>query len=668
MLKLFINNKEYNIPSTMNILQACDFIGIQIPRFCFHEKLSIAGNCRMCLVELERSVKPVASCAMTVTSGMHIWTNTALVYKAREGVMEFLLANHPLDCPICDQGGECDLQDQALLFGNDRGRFYERKRAVSNKNCGPFIKTIMTRCIHCTRCVRFSKELSGNFELVTTGRGVKTEIGNYVSNMVLSEVSGNLIDLCPVGALTSKPYAFTARSWELKQTESIDTLDSMCSNIRIYTNGRRIMRILPILHEDLNEEWINDRTRFSYDGYFKQRIIEPYIAKSAVLKKSTWRDSLNSFSLLSSPLYLKQRGYSIGNTLSLETLFSLKILTSKIEAGVRIGELYGQRLIDFRAYYLFNDTFGEISNCDVCLILGSNLKLEMPLLLIRLRREQRKRELFVSSFGIKETYGLQLNNLGNSIFKVLEFVEGRNRFCSLMLHGKKSSIIVGSSILDSIWSDIILKNLLVLKSYLIFNNKLKIHFLHNNVGMINFCELGLGGDIIQSSLDVLNNIEAPEIETKVQKINYIGSHGASRLRKYDLILPASTAVESDSLYTNAAGYVQLNKFIFKGPYNSYPLWKISFLCLNIIQKKGFVEEVGITTLRNRILNYLPVTMNEKSQQTFYCIPILKKEKIKNNLIMNTLESFYRCNTITRASRYLAEADELYKKKRCQNYC
>ena len=257
-IELIINNKRFHVDKGFTVLQACASVGLEIPRFCYHEKLSIAGNCRMCLVEVEvngrRSPKPIASCAVPASDKMVIYTNTPFVKKAREGILEFLLANHPLDCPICDQGGECDLQDQAMIFGNDRGRFYEYKRAVEDKNCGPLIKTLMTRCIHCTRCIRFADEIAGVPVLGTTGRGSSMEVGTYIQKMINSEVSGNIIDLCPVGALTSKPYAFTARSWELRSIETIDVLDPLCSNIRIDFRGLNIMRILPRVNEDLNEE------------------------------------------------------------------------------------------------------------------------------------------------------------------------------------------------------------------------------------------------------------------------------------------------------------------------------------------------------------------------------------------------------------------------------
>ena len=262
---------------------------VDIPRFCFHEKLSIAGNCRMCLVEDFKQIKPLASCAINASSSMNLYTNTIKVKKARESVLEFLLANHPLDCPICDQGGECDLQDQSLVFGSDRGRFYEFKRAVEDKDCGPLIKTIMNRCIHCTRCVRFSNEIAGNVTLGITGRGSKMEIGFYVEKLISSEVSGNIIDLCPVGALTSKPFAFTSRPWELKSYNSIDLLDAMHSNIRIDVRGTKIMRILPRVNENINDEWITDKIRFAYDGFRNQRLYSPMVLSNSKFIKVSWQ-------------------------------------------------------------------------------------------------------------------------------------------------------------------------------------------------------------------------------------------------------------------------------------------------------------------------------------------------------------------------------------------
>src|SRR5210317_1215939 len=276
MLKLKVNNIDVEVEEGLTVLQACEKAGVEIPRFCYHEKLSIAGNCRMCLVEMEKSPKPVASCAMPVAEGMNIKTNTAFVEKARKGVMEFLLANHPLDCPVCDQGGECDLQDQSMFYGIDKSRYKENKRSVPEKNMGPLIKTQMTRCIHCTRCVRFATEVAGVPELGAIGRGESMEITTYLEKTLASELSANVIDLCPVGALTSKPYAFTARPWELNKTESIDVMDAVGSNIRVDSRGAQVLRVLPRLNEEINEEWISDKTRYAIDGLRRQRLDKPY--------------------------------------------------------------------------------------------------------------------------------------------------------------------------------------------------------------------------------------------------------------------------------------------------------------------------------------------------------------------------------------------------------
>ncbi|MBI2584827.1 MAG: NADH-quinone oxidoreductase subunit NuoG, partial [Rhodospirillales bacterium] len=296
MPKLTIDGREIEVEAGLTILQACELAGIEIPRFCYHERLSIAGNCRMCLVKMERAPKPIASCAMPVADGMVIHTDTPEVRKMRRSVMEFLLINHPLDCPICDQGGECDLQDQAMGYGFDRSRYHENKRAVKDKYMGPLIKTIMTRCIHCTRCIRFATEVAGVPELGATGRGENMEVGTYVEKALTSELSGNMIDLCPVGALTSKPYAFMARSWELKKTESIDVLDAIGSNIRVDTRGAEVMRILPRLNEDVNEEWISDKTRFACGGLRRQRLDRPYVRRDGKLQSTSWAEAFDAIS------------------------------------------------------------------------------------------------------------------------------------------------------------------------------------------------------------------------------------------------------------------------------------------------------------------------------------------------------------------------------------
>ncbi len=313
MPKITINEKEIDFEEGLTVLQACELAGVEIPRFCYHEKLSIAGNCRMCLVDMEKSPKPIASCAMPATDGMIIRTNTPLVEKARKGVMEFLLANHPLDCPVCDQGGECDLQDQSLYYGFDHSRFTENKRQVKEKYMGPLISAQMTRCIHCTRCIRFANEVAGISELGAIGRGENMEITTFLEKSMESELSANVIDLCPVGALTSKPYAFEARPWELKKTESIDVMDAVGSNIRIDTYGWEVKRILPKVNEDINEEWISDKSRYACDGLSKQRLDTPYVREKGKLVKASWNDALKkTYSIIkitNSATYIGMRSY-----------------------------------------------------------------------------------------------------------------------------------------------------------------------------------------------------------------------------------------------------------------------------------------------------------------------------------------------------------------------
>ena len=328
MPKIFINNNEIEFKEGMTVLQACELAGVEIPRFCYHERLSIAGNCRMCLVEMEKSAKPIASCAMPAAEGMKIKTNTKMVEKARKGVMEFLLVNHPLDCPVCDQGGECDLQDQSLYYGFDGSRFKENKRVVKDKYMGPLIKTQMTRCIHCTRCVRFATEVAGVPEIGAIGRGENMEITTYLEKSMDSELSGNVIDLCPVGALTSKPYAFSARPWELKKTESIDVLDAVGSNIRVDTYGWEVKRILPRLNEDINEEWISDKTRYSCDGLLKQRLDVPYIKRNNKLQKSNWDEVISILVEKIKTINPYEIGGHIGDMVNLENPLSFKKLFS----------------------------------------------------------------------------------------------------------------------------------------------------------------------------------------------------------------------------------------------------------------------------------------------------------------------------------------------------
>eukprot|EP00842_Homolaphlyctis_polyrhiza_P005297 jgi/Hompol1/5769/HPOL_004722-RA len=384
-VELFIDGKPVKIEAGSAVIQACEKAGVDVPRFCYHERLGVAGNCRMCLVELEKSPKPIASCAMPVTPGMKIRTDTPLVKKAREGVMEFLLANHPLDCPICDQGGECDLQDQSVRYGSDRSRFNEvvGKRAVENKNLGPLVKTVMTRCIQCTRCVRFANEIAGATELGTSGRGNDTQIGTYIEKTLATEMSGNIVDLCPVGALTSRPYSFTTRPWELKRTESIDVLDAIGSNIRVDSRGVEVMRVLPRLNDDVNEEWLADKSRFACDGLKRQRLSVPLVRNGDRFDPVSWPEALQRIATAAEGLRGNELAAIAGQLADAESLVALKDLLAQYDSsnlqleGPEAG-LAGTT--DVRSNYLLNSTICGVESADVLLLVGTNPRHEAPIL------------------------------------------------------------------------------------------------------------------------------------------------------------------------------------------------------------------------------------------------------------------------------------------------
>ena len=400
MPKLTIDGGEIEVPAGTTILQACEMAGIEVAHFCFHERLAIAGNCRMCLVEVERSPKPVASCAMPVADGMVVHTRSEKAVKARRGVMEFLLINHPLDCPICDQGGECDLQDQAMAYGFDRGRFAENKRAVRDKNFGPLVETHMTRCIHCTRCIRFLTEIAGVQELGATGRGEDMEISTYVERALGSELSANIIDLCPVGALTSKPYAFSARPWELTKTESVDVFDAVGSNIRIDARGSQVLRVLPRLNDAVNEEWISDKTRYAIDGLRRRRLDRPYIGRRGARAESDWREALDRVADRLNRVPGERIAAIAGDLVDVEAMFALKELLGGLGAVSLDCRQDGAKLDPgCRAGYLFNTTIAGIEEADLCLLIGTNPRWEAPLVNARLRKRHLQGGFRVAAIG-----------------------------------------------------------------------------------------------------------------------------------------------------------------------------------------------------------------------------------------------------------------------------
>src|SRR6202140_2247200 len=400
MPKVTIDGQDFEVAPGSPSLQACQQAGIEIPHFCYHERLSIAGNCRMCLVEVEKSPKPVASCAMPVADGNVILTQSEKATKARHGVMEMLLINHPLDCPICDQGGECDLQDQAMAYGFDRGRFEENKRAVRDKDFGPLVKTEMNRCIHCTRCIRFLTEIAGVEELGAAGRGENMEVGTYIERALTSELSANIIDLCPVGALTSKPYAFVARPWELSKTESVDVLDAVGSNIRVDSRGPQVLRVLPRLNEAINEEWISDKTRFAVDGLARKRLDRPYIRRDGRLVEAEWSEA---FAFIATRLKGVPGGKIAaiaGDLVDCEAMLALKDLMAALGSPHIDCRQDGAALDpSCRAGYLFNTSIAGIEQADACVLIGTDPRAEAAILNARLRKRWMQGAFRIGAFG-----------------------------------------------------------------------------------------------------------------------------------------------------------------------------------------------------------------------------------------------------------------------------
>ncbi|MGB1901035.1 MAG: NADH-quinone oxidoreductase subunit NuoG, partial [Candidatus Puniceispirillaceae bacterium] len=444
MPKLTVNDVEVEVEDGSTVLHACEAAGVEIPRFCYHDRLSIAGNCRMCLVDMERAPKPIASCAMPAGDGMVIRTDTDRVKKAREGVMEFLLINHPLDCPICDQGGECDLQDQAMGYGLDGSRFSENKRAVENKHMGPLISTVMTRCIHCTRCVRFATEVAGVPELGAIGRGESMEITTYLEKTLASELSANVIDLCPVGALTSRPYAFAARPWELNKVETIDVMDALGSNIRVDARGAQVMRVLPRLNEDINEEWISDKTRYAIDGLRRQRLDKPYArGRDGRLHPVSWDEALKSLATALRKAKPNAIGAIAGNQADAESLYALKSLMTRLGSPNLDCRQDGAKIGGNRAGYLFNSTIAGIDDADALLIIGSNPRIEAAVLNARIRRNWLSSRMPVAVVGPKVDLTYHADFLGQDPTILGALVDGSHKFAAKLKKAKRPMIIIG---------------------------------------------------------------------------------------------------------------------------------------------------------------------------------------------------------------------------------
>jgi NADH-quinone oxidoreductase subunit G len=600
--KLIIDGKEHDVPNGITLIQACDLAGIEIPRFCYHERLSIAGNCRMCLVEVAGMPKPVASCAMSVNdlrpsrdgTPPTIITNSGTVKKAREGVLEFLLINHPLDCPICDQGGECDLQDQTMAYGFDASRFADNKRAVEDKYLGPLIDTYMTRCIHCTRCIRFMTEVAGVEELGAIGRGEDMEITTYLEHGMMSELSGNVVDLCPVGALTSKPYAFVARPWELTKTQSIDVMDALGSNIRVDSRGREVMRFLPRVNDAINEEWISDKTRHVWDGLRVQRLDRPYVRRGGRLEPVTWDDAFRTIAEKLRGLDGKRFAAIAGDLAAAEEMFALKALTERLgspnidcrQDGAKLDPALG------RATYLFNATVAGVEQADAVLLIGTNPRLEAPILNSRIlnRFRQTQGRLPIGLIGTQADLTYAYEHLGagpETLAKVA------HPFLETMKRAERLLVIVGQAALARPDGTAVLA--LAAKAAIAMGavkpdigwNGFSV--LHTAAARVAGLDLGLipgeGGRDIEAILDgaekgeidVVYLLGADEIDTDLLGkafVIYQGSHGDRGAHRADVILPGAAYTEKDATYVNTEGRPQMTARAVFPPGEAREDWKI----------------------------------------------------------------------------------------------
>lgn len=593
MPRLTVDGQEVEVPAGATVLQACEAAGVEIPRFCYHERLSIAGNCRMCLVEMEKSPKPIASCAMPAGDNMVIKTNTPAVKKAREGVMEFLLINHPLDCPICDQGGECDLQDQSVAYGAGTSRYDENKRAVEEKHMGPLIKTEMTRCIHCTRCIRFATEIAGVPELGALGRGEHMEITTYLEKTLASEVSGNVIDLCPVGALTSRPYAFTARSWELRKTEGIDVMDAVGCNIRLDARGNEIMRVLPRVHEDVNAEWISDKTRFCYDGLKRRRLDRPYVRQNGKLTESTWADAFAAITA-------KLKGASgsaiaaiAGDIQDVESVYALKLLMQSLGSPNLDCRQNGAKLdASTRAGYLFNSGISGIDQADVCLMIGTNPRYEATVINLRLRERFRQGGFKIANIGpaLDLTYPVQ--ELGNDAAILDAIASGSHPFAQALKNAQNPMLIVGQGALARTDGAAVLAAARKVADVcgLVRDDWNGFNVLHTAAGRVGALDLGFlpQGDkardvtgILEGAKDgsikVVFLLGADEIDTSALKdtfVVYLGTHGDAGVKHADVILPGAAYSEKAGTYVNTEGRVQLSPRAIFPPGDAREDWTI----------------------------------------------------------------------------------------------
>ncbi len=658
MPKLTINGTEIEVAPGTSILQAAEMLGYEVPRFCYHDRLSVPANCRMCLVEVKGAPKPVASCAMACGESMEVTTNSAMVKKARNGVMEMLLINHPLDCPICDQGGECDLQDQAMGYGFDRSRYHESKRAVKDKNFGPLIKTVMTRCIQCTRCVRFGEEIAGVTELGLVNRGEDVEINTFLESAVTTELSGNLIDVCPVGALTSKPYAFQARPWELRKTETIDVHDAVGCNIRVDVRGNEVMRVLPRLHEDINEEWINDRSRFAYDGLKRQRLDRPFVRddKTGRLRPCSWDEA---FGVVAAKLKSTTKiATLIGELCAAEEMIAAKDLMASVGSDDVRGLMGIELDASERAGYIFNTTIAGIEQADAILLVGTNPRWEATLVNARIRKAGLNKKLKVGMVGENVDLTYPTTYIGAGPDSLKDLISGKHSFAEVLKKAQNPMIILGAGALmredgpavQALAREVAVAFNMVKDGWNGFN------VLHVDAGQVAALDLGLtkSGDLSGAEIVYLLSTDSEYVNSKISKdafVIYQGHHGDVGASRADVILPGAAYTEKDGLYVNTEGRVQMAKKAVSPPGEAKEDWKI-FRALSDVLGKPLPYN-NLYQLRQRLAKEYP-----HFSQIDRIVPAEWKQfggegAVSSEPFRSPVRNFYLTNVIARASETMA---------------
>lgn len=666
-----VNGIKIEVPTHYTVLQACEAAGFEIPRFCYHERLQIAGNCRMCLVKVDKMPKPVASCAQPISEGMTIYTDSQEVKEARQGVLEFMLINHPLDCPICDQAGECDLQDQSVKYGQGDSIFTESKRAVQDKYMGPLIKTFMNRCIHCTRCIRFLEDIAGSNELGAVGRGEDMQISTYIEKAITSELSGNIIDLCPVGALTSKPYSFKARSWELTKTESIDVHDAVGSNIRIDSRGSEVMRILPKVNDQINEEWISDKTRFACDGLKYQRLDTPMLKINGKFEEISWTLAIKTIANLISTTHPKKIGMIAGDLVDVESMCASKTLLKELGSTNYDCRQDGTTLnFRHRSDYIFNTTIANIEKADLCLIIGSNPRLEAPIVNARIRKSVTRNNLNVMLIGQKVDLNYDYKHLGDNPWLIKQIADNSHPICKNFLNYKNPMIIIGGNVLvrEDANATVYHAKKLCSRFGFIRSDWNGYNVLQNAASRVGGLDIGFIPDenglsfknMLNGEVEVLFLLNADEMDLsnlrEKTKIIYIGHHGDRSAAHADLILPSPAYTEKDGTFVNLEGRVQHARSAVPPIGDAKSEWEIFSL---------LAKELGIR---------LPSTLQEvrslmcEINSVFKTINVIEPFlNIDTNLgrsydftldsFSNPMSNFYMTNSIARNSPTMAKCSK-----------